>query len=241
MVEIDNKLIMKLNFPTYEQLSHEEKLQRLMDLQTLRLEWAGIARIDNLELFNQITSLHLQFNQIQVIENLDFLTELEYLSLAGNLIQRVSGLRLLEKLLYLNLAENRIDRFDLREIPGQVALLKVKGNPGADEELRRQILIKFEMLEELDDQEVTDADRFEALGFKAKKTPNPSVPDAPAAQSSQDIRRYMTEPEDYDELTAKTAEILKHTRRRYEGQIDRKERFLKRLHLAQAKPKTDSS
>lgn len=237
MVEIDNRLIIKLNFPSYEDLTYEEKLERLMDLETLHLEWAQITRIDNLELFSRIKTLHLQHNQIQAIENLEFLTDLEYLSLAGNLITRVCGLRTLSKLLCLNLADNQIGRFDLREIPEQVALLSVKGNPGSTSDLTRQILIKFEMLEDLDGHAVTDSDRFEALGFKAKRSSEEEVAEPAARSAARDVDRFMTEPEDYDELTVKTQEILKHTRRRFQGLIERKEYYVKRLGQLSSQPK----
>jgi hypothetical protein len=229
MVDIDTKLIIKLNFPSYEELTYEEKMHRLMELDTMRLSWADITRIDGLELYGHLKSLHMQFNCIQVIENLEFLTELEYLNLAGNAIRRVSGLRTLNKLISLNLSANQIDRFELAEIPPQVALLEVKDNPASSPELRRQILVRFEMLEVLDECEVTEADRLEALGFRTRREVVAESDEPVPVSDRREIKSFMTEPEDYDELSAKTHEILTHAKSRVMELLERKEQYVKRL------------
>lgn len=113
-------------------------------------------QIDNLELFSNLRTLHLQYNLIPKIENLEFLIKLEYLSLEGNLIASIENLLTLKNLLYLNLANNKIASLNLSQIPPEISILRLNGNPCTEtEEYRIEVIQFFQYLDELDGISVT--------------------------------------------------------------------------------------
>lgn len=73
------------------------RVDELLKVQVLRLDWQGIPRIENLDSFTDIRELYLQYNNIQAIEELDTLTKLEFLALGSNRIRRLENLRHLRK------------------------------------------------------------------------------------------------------------------------------------------------
>ena len=133
---------------------------------TIHLEWQDISEIDNLELFSNIRSLYLQYNLIIKIENLEFLTSLEFLSLEGNKITYISGLTTLFNLMYLNLANNQIVLLNLSEIPKDIAILKIGGNPCTEDvSYRKEVINCFKYLEELDNIDVLH-EKMEIMGLE---------------------------------------------------------------------------
>ena len=173
MKKIILDMILKIKLTSKEQkhLNQEEqwevfRFEKALLADTIHLEWQGIQQIDNLEFFSNIRSLLLQYILISKIENLDFLVSLESLSLEGNNIAYISGISTLYNLIYLNLANNKIVLLSLSEIPSDISILKIGGNPCTEEEsYRSEVIEHFELLEELDNISVLE-ERMNLLGIR---------------------------------------------------------------------------
>jgi hypothetical protein len=48
-------------------LSQEEKIEMVLELKSIHLEWLNIKKIENLEVFEKLTILYLQHNKIKKI------------------------------------------------------------------------------------------------------------------------------------------------------------------------------
>ena len=91
---------------------------------------------------------------------------LEFLSLEGNDIAYISGIITLKNLLYLNLANNKIVLLNLQEIPRDISIFKIGGNPCAEDiSYREEVIAYFPLLEELDNISVLQ-ERMQSIGIK---------------------------------------------------------------------------
>jgi Leucine-rich repeat (LRR) protein len=165
--KIDFKLITKTSIKSEiaATLSEEEKVDTLVGLKIVHLEWLNIKKIQNLDVFTHLESLYLQYNQIEKIENLDMLINLEYLALNNNRIKRIENLDHLKKLSYLNLANNLIEDFDETELPNNLYMLKLQGNPCSKKsDYLTKIFKRIPELAELDAGPVSSVVRMVGLG-----------------------------------------------------------------------------
>ncbi|OAF64897.1 hypothetical protein A3Q56_07398 [Intoshia linei] len=78
------------------------------ELETLRLEFKNILKVENIWSLKLITKLQLSNNIIEKIENLDHMVNLEWLDLSFNNIEEIENLENLVKLKDLTLFNNRI-------------------------------------------------------------------------------------------------------------------------------------
>ncbi|CAF0830778.1 unnamed protein product [Brachionus calyciflorus] len=78
------------------------------EVQTLRLDFKNILRIENLWQFESLTKLQLDNNVIEKIEGLENLKNLIWLDLSFNNIEKIEGLENLTKLRDLSLYNNQI-------------------------------------------------------------------------------------------------------------------------------------
>jgi len=165
--KIDLKLITKTSIKSEiaSTLSEEEKVDMLVGLKIVHLEWLNIKKIQNLDVFTHLESLYLQYNQIEKIENLDMLINLEYLALNNNRIKRIENLDHLKKLSYLNLANNLIEDFGETELPNNLYMLKLQGNPCSKKsDYLTKIFKRIPDLAELDAGPVSSVVRMVGLG-----------------------------------------------------------------------------
>ncbi|XP_070854183.1 dynein regulatory complex subunit 3 isoform X1 [Drosophila suzukii] len=123
-------------------------------IQTLRLEFNNILRIDhlwilpsltklclncnkiesieNIEMLTTLKELNLSFNFIEKIENLDTLINLEVLSLFNNKIEVIENIDKLEKLIIISLGNNLIDTVEGIErfrFMNNLKVINLEGNP----------------------------------------------------------------------------------------------------------------
>jgi hypothetical protein len=146
------------------------------EVESLRLSFESICKIDNLENFTKLRMLsldnncldricgldplvHLEwldlsFNQISAIEGLDALTKLTDLSLFNNRIRTIEGLDSCLALNVLSIGNNRLEKLDnlkyLRRFP-DLKVVNVAGNPVcADAEYRPFLLAYLKRLKYLD-------------------------------------------------------------------------------------------
>jgi len=78
------------------------------EVESLRLDFKNILKIDNLWFFTNLVKLNLDNNIIEKIQNLDSLIHLEWLDLSFNNIEKIEGLEKLTKLKDLTLYNNQI-------------------------------------------------------------------------------------------------------------------------------------
>ncbi|CAG9335787.1 unnamed protein product [Blepharisma stoltei] len=245
--KICTDLILKLNLTSTEQetLGREEQIEKVMQSYILHLEWQNIIEIDNLELYSHIKYLHLQYNLIEKIQNLEFMINLEFLTLEGNKITYIQGLKTLKNLLYLNLANNQIILLSTEEIPNDISILKLNGNPCASESEYRETLIKaLPYLDELDGSAVRPEERLRILGLEVPKyapieneqfdeteeefrisSENLDTIEKP---DHGEIEKFMTEDEDLQlsKITEKAWEIVQRSKERVNKLLDDKVRVL---------------
>jgi len=165
--KIDMKLITKTSIKSHvaESLSEEEKIDVILGLKIIHLDWLNIKMIEKLDVFTNLETLYLQYNQIEKIENLDMLINLEYLALNNNRIKRIQNLNHLKKLLFLNLAENQIEDLDENELPEGITILKLQGNSCVNQKsYLNKIFTRLPELSELDSQTVTPVMRMVGFG-----------------------------------------------------------------------------
>jgi len=165
--KIDMKLITKTSIKSHiaASLSEEEKIEVLLELKVIHLDWLNIKIIENLDVFTHLETLYLQYNQIEKIENLEMLINLEYLALNNNRIKRIENLKHLKKLIFLNIAENQIEDFDGNELPENITILKLQGNPcGNQKNYLNKIFTRLPEITELDSQTVTPVMRMVGFG-----------------------------------------------------------------------------
>lgn len=165
--KIDMKLILKTSVSSTvaATLSEEDKVDVLIALKVIHLEWLNIKQIENLDVFTHLETLYLQYNKIERIENLDMLINLEYLALNNNCIKRIENLNHLKKLAFLSLSENQIEDFDESELPDDLVIIKMQGNPCTEKkDYLKKILDRNPNIEEIDGKEVTPVLRMVAEG-----------------------------------------------------------------------------
>lgn len=165
-VKIDMKLITRTSIKSEiaANLSEEEKIDTLLSLKIVHLEWLNVKRIENLDVFTNLESLYLQYNKIEKIENLDMLINLEYLALNNNRIKGIENLSHLKKLASLNLSNNQIEDFDESELPSNLYILKLQGNPCCKKsDYLTKIFKRLPELAELDAGPVTTVVRMVGL------------------------------------------------------------------------------
>merc|ERR1711879_184755 len=113
----------------FEAMDADAALEKARTLKQIRLEFLGIAEIENLDAFDEAEVLYMQHNRIPRIEGLESMLRLQFLALHGNQISVVENLRHLRELVFLDLSKNKIEDFDLRELPASIRILRMHGNP----------------------------------------------------------------------------------------------------------------
>ncbi|ETV99423.1 hypothetical protein H310_08117 [Aphanomyces invadans] len=126
----------------------DAEVESLLAKTVLRLDWQGISKIENLDVFSHIRDLYLQHNAIQCIENLDFHVHLEFLALSHNDITEVTNVLHLTKLKFLDLSHNKIARVDVEHLPPSLEVVRFAGNPWAQADHEYQLTL-FEALPRL--------------------------------------------------------------------------------------------
>ncbi|XP_028675332.1 leucine-rich repeat-containing protein 46-like [Erpetoichthys calabaricus] len=124
-------------------------------LKTVRLDRQGLTEISPLEDPGNVHSLYLQQNEIEKIENLHSMSSLRFLTLAGNKIKQIENLQALSSLQFLDLSDNLIAQLDLDELPKNLIILNLTGNPcTAEKEYRTRLADALPHLRDLDNQPV---------------------------------------------------------------------------------------
>lgn len=174
----------------YEGFPKIKNLDEFVNLKSLWLNNNQITIIENLSSLKQLTSLNLQNNLITDITGLEDLTNLNSLMLSNNCISKVSGLSNLKNLVtfeidynqvktadllkgilecpsisVLNIVHNQMDDPEIIEVLSQMPNLKVLRmdcNPIVPhtKSYRRQMTLKCQKLQYLDDAQITDEDRL---------------------------------------------------------------------------------
>ncbi|KAL5473023.1 hypothetical protein EMCRGX_G027463 [Ephydatia muelleri] len=98
------------------------------EVNTLRLDFKNILRIEHLWQFRNLRRLQLDNNIIECIDGLDQLVNLEWLDLSFNNIEDISGLNALVNLRDLSLAHNRIAKIQNLEGLTKLQTLSIAGN-----------------------------------------------------------------------------------------------------------------
>ena len=143
------------------------RVDDIIYVKTLHLEWQGITEIDNLEVFEELESLNMQHNKIKRIEKLENNASLQFLSLYYNNVKVVENLSHLNMLYFLDLSNNSIRSFDPKEFPKSLLILKMQGNPCTTEmpDYRKSLVTALPLLEELDRIKVVAAERVAYMGM----------------------------------------------------------------------------
>ncbi|CAK8990116.1 Dynein regulatory complex subunit 3 (Flagellar-associated protein 134) [Durusdinium trenchii] len=95
--------------PSSRALAASAEEIRLKEVETLRVSYQNILRIDNLVGLQALTTLCLDNNVIEEVENLGHLVNLVWLDLSFNNISKIQGLENLTKLKDLSLYSNNIE------------------------------------------------------------------------------------------------------------------------------------
>ena len=145
----------------------EPTQEEIYALKVMHLEFKNISEISGLENFTKLESLYLQHNRITEIQCLDNLQNLEFLALQNNLIKELKGLKQWVNLAFLNISYNKIKEFDIGELPKNLFILKLRNNPWEKSmpNLRKSIVIHWELLEDLDGVSVNIAERMHYQGI----------------------------------------------------------------------------
>ncbi|XP_070854184.1 dynein regulatory complex subunit 3 isoform X2 [Drosophila suzukii] len=156
---IINRAMIENSYLKEVHIGEERRLHQLepvvfKKIQTLRLEFNNILRIDhlwilpsltklclncnkiesieNIEMLTTLKELNLSFNFIEKIENLDTLINLEVLSLFNNKIEVIENIDKLEKLIIISLGNNLIDTVEGIErfrFMNNLKVINLEGNP----------------------------------------------------------------------------------------------------------------
>ncbi|BFF93917.1 dynein regulatory complex subunit 3 [Drosophila madeirensis] len=97
-------------------------------IQTMRLEFKNLLRIDHLWMLPNLTKLCLNCNKIEVIEHIGMLTALKELNLSFNYITKVENLETLVNLETLSLFSNRITKIENLESLEKLVILSIGNN-----------------------------------------------------------------------------------------------------------------
>lgn len=162
---------------------------------------------------------------------MEFLIKLEYLSLEGNLITTIENLFTLKNLLYLNLANNKITHLSLPQIPEEISILKLNGNPCTEsEEYRIEVIQFFQYLDELDGISVT-REKFllngiDCLPEVVEETEN----DTEMTDTTENFN-FMNDGEEsmYSQMTEITWDKVLKSKQRLEQMMKLREEFHHRL------------
>ncbi|KAK3771852.1 hypothetical protein RRG08_028760 [Elysia crispata] len=157
-VRLSLHLIVKRHLPKdSKDWSQEKIISELNKVKRVRLDRENIGEIDSLELFStQVTNLYLQSNKICMIKNLECMPNLQVLVLSNNRIKEISGIDHLEKLVFLDLSENCLESVNMQNIPKNIIILNLKGNPLLEEANYRADMIQiFPKLKQLDETEIS--------------------------------------------------------------------------------------
>lgn len=87
---------------------------------------------------------------------------LQFLALHHNNLTKIEGLKHLSSLSFLDLSHNQISDFEISEIPVNLMILKMNGNPCVKEkkDYRKSLVVYLKQLEELDKIKVIQAERL---------------------------------------------------------------------------------
>ncbi|EDW77994.1 uncharacterized protein Dwil_GK24778 [Drosophila willistoni] len=107
---------------------HQQEPVVFERIQTMRLEFKNILRIDHLWMLPNLTKLCLNCNKIEVIEHIDMLTALKELNLSFNYITKIENLESLVNLETLSLFSNRILKIENLESLEKLVILSIGNN-----------------------------------------------------------------------------------------------------------------
>ncbi|CAF0776446.1 unnamed protein product [Adineta steineri] len=112
---------------------------------SLRLDFRSILRMENLWLFSNLTKLQMDNNIIERIEGLDTLQKLTWLDLSFNNITNIEGLDTLTELTDLSLYNNRITNLENMDTLKKLNVFSI-GNNQVDDENSIRYLRRFDNL-----------------------------------------------------------------------------------------------
>jgi len=92
---------------------------------------------------------------------------LQFLALQSNHIKEIKGVRHLDNLAFLSLSYNRIKEYDPQQLPKNILILKLVGNPCETQmkEYRKAAILNCQLLEEMDNVTVHVAERMHYQGL----------------------------------------------------------------------------
>jgi len=139
---------------SYKNILRVDNLVGLRNLTTLCLDNNVIEEIDNISHLVHLTWLDLSFNNIRKISGLEQLTQLKDLSLYCNQLESIESLEQCTQLECLSLGRNKINKLEsvlyLRQF-SKLRLVTLEGNPVCkDPEYRMYVLAHLEHLRYLD-------------------------------------------------------------------------------------------
>ena len=140
----------------------------MINLKTIRLDFLNVGPdIQNMDIFENLSSLYLHNNKVQRIgQGLKMNVNLEFLALQKNQIQVVEGLNHLVKLAFLDMSKNKISELDVKQLPPNLMILKLSGNPCTNNpNYRKNVVTGLPSLEELDKLKVLPSERLTYQGL----------------------------------------------------------------------------
>lgn len=140
-------------------------------------------------------------------------------------------MKTLKNLLFLNLANNKIQSLDLTQIPEEISILKLGGNPCTENEnYRTEVIQYFEYLDELDGISVT-RERFLLSGIDCLPETNEEFVSETEMTDATENFKFMNEGEEsmYSEMTEITWNKVQKSKERLEELMRVREEFHNRL------------
>ena len=184
-----------------EKMTAEEKADWLTQgMSHLRLDRENIAVIENLECFSaKLTHLYLQHNRIEVI----------------------SGLTCLEKLKFLCLSHNKIKVLDTEELPKDILVIYMDGNPCADNsDYPMNLISALPKLKSVDFQSVTEAQKRRARAFLDPNLQEPGDDSENSSSENEESSGDESGPEDISSILVKGFDKLDPAKQQMLNELD---------------------
>jgi Leucine-rich repeat (LRR) protein len=117
--------------------------------------------------FLKLENLFLQHNKISEIRGLETLQNLQFLALQNNQIKEIKGIKHLNNLAFLDLSYNKIKEYDEKELPKNLLIFKLLGNPCEKSmvDSRKKAVLHCEILEEMDNIAIHISERMHYQGL----------------------------------------------------------------------------
>ncbi|MFY7938628.1 MAG: leucine-rich repeat protein, partial [Flavobacterium sp.] len=126
--EINDFYWLKTLYLNNNKIEKISNLEKLVNLEELKINSNKISKIQGLEALSRLTFLDLYENQIEVIENLESLSELKFLGFPNNNISKIQGLSHLKKLSKLWLDSNQIQSIEGLDTLENLTVLGLRNN-----------------------------------------------------------------------------------------------------------------